>query len=348
MIEHVLQLIEPHKLEWVARQARALEPFEVRIRTLYSGISAGTELTQYRGTNPYLEKRWDASRKLFVTGSPGQTYPLEGFGYEQVGEVTELGSGVTKLRIGQVVWGSWNHRTQAVLHEDIAAPRVLQRGVNPTLGMFARIGAIALNPVHDGEIRVGDVVAVFGLGVPGLIAAQLAQLNGGEVIAVDGVDRRLELARTLGLNVLDFRVCDVAERIKAMTNNRGADVSLEITGSYRALHDAIRATAYNSRVVAAGFFQGDGIGLRLGEEFHHNRVQIVCSQTSGVSPSLDHRWDRLRLEQTVMRLAARGSLQLEPLVSHVMPYRDAAQAFRMLDTNPAEAVQVVLEFGSEP
>ena len=347
MIEHVLQLVEPRKLEWVARQARTLEPFEVRVRTLYSGISAGTELTQYRGTNPYLEKRWDAERKLFVSGDASQTYPLEGFGYEQVGEIVELGSSVTRLHVGQVVWGSWNHRTQTVLHEDIAAPRILEPGVNPLVGMFARIGAIALNPVHDAEIRVGDVVAVFGLGVPGLIAAQLARLNGGEVIAVDGVDRRLALARTLGLETLDFRDGDAAERIKAMSGNRGADVSLEITGSYRALHDAIRATAYNSRVIAAGFFQGDGIGLRLGEEFHHNRVSVVCSQTSGVSPSLDHRWDRLRLEQTVMRLAARGSLQLEPLVSHTMPYQDAAQAFELLDNNPAEAVQVVLEFGGE-
>ena len=58
-----------------------------------------------------------------------------------------------------------------------------------------------------------------------------------------------------------------------------------MTGNYRALHEAIRSVAYSSRVCAAGFMQGEGLGLRLGEEFHHNRVQVVCSQISGVAPA---------------------------------------------------------------
>jgi threonine dehydrogenase-like Zn-dependent dehydrogenase len=71
---------------------------------------------------------------------------------------------------------------------------------------------------------------------------------------------------------------------------------------------------------------------------------VRCSQISGVSPSLQHRWDVARLERTVMALAADGRLQLEPLVSHVLPLAQAADAFELLDERPAEAVQVVLEF----
>ena len=57
---------------------------------------------------------------------------------------------------------------------------------------------------------------------------------------------------------------DVAEQIREMTGGRGADVCLEVTGNYRALHEAIRAVAYSSRVCVAGFMQGEGTGLFLG------------------------------------------------------------------------------------
>ena len=85
--------------------------------------------------------------------------------------------------------------------------------------------------------------------------------------------------------MLDAATGDVAEQIRELTDGRGADVCLEVTGNYRALHEAIRSVAYSSRVCAAGFMQGEGLGLRLGEEFHHNRVQVVCSQISGVAPA---------------------------------------------------------------
>jgi threonine dehydrogenase-like Zn-dependent dehydrogenase len=138
---------------------------------------------------------------------------------------------------------------------------------------------------------------------------------------------------------------DAGETIKALTEGRGADVSIELSGVASALHSAVRSTAYNSRVVASGFFQGGATALLLGEEFHHNRIEIVCSQISGVSPRLDHRWDLRRLERTVMRLQADGRVDLSPLISHTFPVADAAEAFALLDERPHEAVQVVLSFG---
>jgi threonine dehydrogenase-like Zn-dependent dehydrogenase len=165
------------------------------------------------------------------------------------------------------------------------------------------------------------------------------------VIAVDGIARRLELAKSLGAaHVVDFTKGSPAEEIKALTENRGADVCIEISGSYRALHEAIRSTAYNSKVVSSGFYQGEGAGLYLGEEFHHNRVNVVSSQIFGVSLALDHRWTVGRLERTVMGLAAEQKLGLKQLVTHVFGLEEADEAFRLLDEDPAEAVQVVLEF----
>ncbi len=324
-----------------------LGPREVRLQTLYSGISAGTELTAYRGSNPYLAKRWEPQRRLFVQGETSLEYPVEGWGYEEVGEVAEVGPEVTKVETGEVVYGTWGHRSTKVVDEDWAAARVLPAGVDPMVGVFSRIGAIALNAVLDANVHVGEFVAVFGQGVPGLIAAQLARLNGGTVIAVDGIRRRLELARELGAtHVINFREKSPAEEIKGLTEGRGADVSVEISGSYPALHEAIRSTAYNSNVVCAGFFQGEGAGLYLGEEFHHNRIRVVCSQIFGLNPALDHRWSVERLEKTVMALAAEDRVSLEPLVTHVFEADDADKAFRLLDQSPApgEVVQTVLKF----
>ena len=240
----------------------ALGPREVRLRTLYSGISAGTELTAYRDSNPYLSKRWDAERRLFLDGEGSLRHPIEAWGYEEVGEVAEVGAEVSLIRPGEVVWGTWGHRSTAVVEEDWAARRRLPAGADPMVGIFSRIGAIALNAVLDADVHVGEYVAVFGQGVPGLIAGQLARLNGGTVIAVDGSATRLKLAGELGAaHVVDFTRQNPAEEIKALTENRGADVSIEISGSYLALHEAIRSTAYNSKVVSSGFYQGEGEGL---------------------------------------------------------------------------------------
>ncbi len=324
-----------------------LGPNGVRLKTLYSGISAGTEMTAYRGSNPYLAKRWDPDRRLFVEGETSLEYPVEGWGYEEVGEVAEAGPAVTKVQPGDVVYGTWGHRSTKVVEEDWAAARRLPQGVDPVVGVFSRIGAIALNAVLDADVHVGEYVAVFGQGVPGLIAAQLAGLNGGTVIAIDGIPKRLDLARELGVaHVVDFNEKSPAEEIKGLTEGRGADVSVEISGSYPALHEAIRSTAYNSKVVSAGFFQGDGAGLSMGEEFHHNRIRVVCSQISGLSPALDHRWSVERLERTVMSLAAEGRISLQPLVTHTFGVDEADEAFRLLDQRPApgDVVQAVIEF----
>ena len=335
-----------------------LGPNEVRLRTLYSGISAGTEMTAYRASAPFVSKRWEPEGRLFVEGEVSIDYPVEGFGfekvrgeevggYEEVGEVAEVGSGVTRVAPGDVVYGTWGHRSTKVADEDWAAARVLPPGVDPMIGIFSRIGATALNAVLDADVHVGEFVAVFGQGVAGLIAGQLARLNGGTVIAVDGTDKRLELAVEFGADhVVDFRTRSAAEEVKGLTAGRGADVSIEISGSYRALHEAIRTTAFNSKVVSAGFYQGEGAGLFLGEEFHHNRIRVVCSQIFGVNPALDHRWDLGRLERTVMALAAQGRISLTPLVTHRFPIEQVDKAFELLDQTPApgDVVQAVIEF----
>jgi 2-desacetyl-2-hydroxyethyl bacteriochlorophyllide A dehydrogenase len=318
---------------------------QVRIRTLYSGISAGTELTAYRGTNPYLNSRWDDDARLFVPGKSTFAYPVDGWGYEEVGEVIEVGTDASGVHVGDVIWGAWGHREIVVRSAGYASARILPTGAPPIRGIFSHIGAIALNGVLDADIHVGETAAVFGVGVPGQLVAQLARLNGARVIAVDREATRLEMATQLGAHhVIDATGGNVAEQIRDLTDGHGADVCLEYSGAYPALHEAIRSVAYSSRVVVGGFFQGDGQGLRLGEEAHHNRVQLTVSQISGVAPHLQHRWDEYRLQRTAIELAVSGRLDVEPLISRRVPADEAPSAFDVLDRDPSAALQIVLEY----
>ena len=342
----------PGRVDLAAYDPAPLLAGQVRVRTLYSGISAGTELTAYRGSSPYLSKQWDAERRVFRRGAQSVCYPIGGWGYSEVGEVVEVadverrGDAVSRgVAAGDLVWGIWGHCSEAVLSTTDVLGRGLPAGIDPLYGVFGRVGAVALNAIVAADVHVGEVVAVFGQGVLGLLATRLACLNGGRVVAVDALAPRLDLARRLGARLaLDASAAGVAEEIKRWSPAGGADVAIEISGSYAGLHEAVRAVAVGGRVVAAGFYQGEGLGLALGEEFHHNRVQIIASQIGGPAQHVQGRWTVERLQQTFMRLVGDGDVDVAALVSHIIPVGRVGEAFALLDERPHEALQVVLDF----
>jgi 2-desacetyl-2-hydroxyethyl bacteriochlorophyllide A dehydrogenase len=333
----------------VPEPAAELVPGSVRVTTLYSGISAGTELTAYRGSNPYLNRTWDADRHLFVEGEATTSYPVTGWGYSEVGTVTEVAADVAGQpgvpAVGDQVWGIWGHRSSAVLPAAKLLGHTIPAGLDPLAASFARVGAVALNAVLAADVHLGELVAVFGQGVLGLLATRLATLNGAEVLACDAIPGRLEFAAEFGAkHTVDVTAASAAERARAVSGGRGADTAIEISGNTRALHEAIRSVAVGGRVVAAGFYQGEASGLRLGEEFHHNQVQLVSSQIGGVASWLSHRWDTERLQLTFMELVHRGEVAVRELVTHVMPVEAAAEAFDLLDRNQSQVLQLVFNF----
>jgi len=221
----------------------------------------------------------------------------------------------------------------------------MPEGLDPECGIFSHIGAIALNGIHDGRIRIGETVAVFGLGVLGQIVAQAARHSGARVIAVDLHETRLKMAKNFGVwTTINAARDQAAEAIKDLTGGKGADVCFEVSGSTLALQEAVRAAAYSARVVAMGFFQGEASGLYLGEEFHHNRINVVCSQIGGTDPELQYRWSKLRLWQTAIALQDQGVLNLKPLITHRASFDRAAELFELLDQHSEEVMQAVLEF----
>ena len=339
----------PRRITLERRERRPPGPGQVRIRTLHSGISAGTELTAYRGTSPMLRKRRDPATRLFHDlDAPRAAYPVRDLGYEEVGVVEELGRAAAEAgtpAVGDRVYGTWGHRMHHLMDAAEARARRLPDELPALAGIFSHIGSTALNGVHDADARIGETAAVFGLGVPGQIAAQLLTRSGLTVVGIDPLPaRRATACRLSAVQVaLSPDEAAIAERIRDLTDGRGADVAIEASGSVPALHEAVRSVAYAGRVVALGFYQGGAGALALGEEFHHSRVALVSSQISGVAPERSYRWDRARLARELMRLQADGTLDLVSLVTHRLPLSRAAEAFRLVDERPDEVLQVVLD-----
>jgi threonine dehydrogenase-like Zn-dependent dehydrogenase len=368
-LSRFLRIVAPYSVAVVDQPSVPLEAGQARIRTSYSGISAGTELTAYRGTNPYLTSTWDPTSRLFESGSAGLNYPLDACGYSEVGAVVEVAPSAAgprgpepdapepgapaadaspaadaPVRVGDVVWGIWGHRDEGVLAAESLRGHVLPPGMDPLAGAFVRVGAIALSAVLAADLGPGSTVAIFGQGVIGLLATRFAVLNGATVISVDGIEARRKRALDWGAGQALSPSPGLAGKIRGITHGAGVDVAIELSGNYGALQEATRAVGADGTVIAAGFYQGEAAGVRFGEEFHHNRVQLLASQIGSVPNRLRSRWTVPRLQQTVVDHLASGLVDAPSLVTHTFSLPDSTKAYELLDTDPASALQVVLEF----
>ncbi len=320
----------------------ALDDGSVRIRTVRSAISPGTEMTFYGkgATNVYLHKTWNEELRLFVKGAPSISYPIV-FGYRAAGEVVESDS--AEAPVGSRVYGNWRHTEYTTLPGQQAAAQLLPETLSFDDGVdVAQMGPICVNAVAYAETEHdGAPAVVFGAGPVGLITAQVVRATGArEVVVVDRLASRLRIADDLGLGTLDGSVVDdVAVELKTRFGSEGIPVAFECSGSTLALHEAIRVVRRRGTVVAAGFYQGDGRGLLLGDEFHHNGIQVRCGQIGNLHP--DWSWDALRAR--VVELATSGALRLGGLPRLTVAVEDAAGGFRAL-TRPAEVLQVQLAY----
>lgn len=332
----------PRALELREEPSRAPGPGEVRLQTLYSGISHGTEMNVYRGVAPQYQKSFDPKVRLFLPAeTPHWRYPTR-YGYAAVSRVLDTGPDVTRVQAGDIVFSHTHHRTETTTK--VEAVHRLPSGIDPLIGIFVANLNTSLNGVLDADIHVGDTVVILGQGVLGLLALQWVRLSGArQIVVADLAQHRRELGREMGATVaLDPAEVDVALEVRRLTDNRGADVTFDLTGSYRGLQTAIRTAAPDTAVIAMSWYPGQAAGLVLGDEFHHNRITLRCSQVGQINPHLRHRWSIARRMETVMQYLPQ--LRLRPLISDVMPFQDAAEAYRRVDSGADGVTQVVLDY----
>lgn len=98
-------------------------------------------------------------------------------------------------------------------------------------------------------------------------------------------------------------------------------------------------------MVTVASYHGDQTGLRLGEEYHRNRITLISSMTVNGCPQRQHPlWSLHRLNHTTRRLIADQMIQTKRLITHRLPFDQAAQAYALISTNPGETIKVVLTY----
>jgi len=317
------------------------EQDEVVVETLFSGLSAGTEMQFYHGIAPFFDKELDERKNLFVrSAATAFNYPLS-YGYENVGVVAAAGEAVKGLKVGDIVASYYGHISKFKAKADIFT--LLPAHLDPRCGVFLPLLGVAYKNILNARIILGETVVIFGAGIVGQLLIQLAKRAGaGSVVSVDMCDFRLEKAAESGADVClnPGKVADVADTVRALTSNRGADVVFEATGSSIALHEAIRTVYRTGTVYATSFYKGEAKGLFLGEEFHHNAIRIIMS---GCIPNeVRPRWDEARwhkaLETTLPQL------KLDHLISHEFAAAQAQKAYETVSEKPDECLQVIFSY----
>jgi threonine dehydrogenase-like Zn-dependent dehydrogenase len=359
MNARVLVVHSPGELALVDEPLRAPADGEVLVETLYSGVSAGTELTFVKGTNPALTGCWDAELGVFRSDRRGAGYPVRRLGYMEVARV--LDSRVDGVRAGERVAMTYGHRSHYVAapaHERVVS---LPADIDPLLGIYvAHMGPICANALLHAaaEIARDDVelvdgvrglrVLVTGAGVVGLLVGLFAAVHGAAEVAIaDRTPARLTAAAALGLTPVDDDEAWrwVKERWRHGRGDRGADVVFQCRGQARALAGALKCCRPQGVVIDLAFYPAGAPELRLGEEFHHNGLAIRCAQIGRVPRGLAASWSRDRLSrETIALLRARGENVRAALISDVIPCEQGPELLLALAERRRHAIQAVLDY----
>jgi 2-desacetyl-2-hydroxyethyl bacteriochlorophyllide A dehydrogenase len=285
-------------------------------------------------------------------------------GHEYVGTVVAAGAGVTEVSEGDRVLGCFftacgncffcrrgdYHQCdegrvfghgetlgslQGAQAEQVLVPhanltlRRVPEGMSSDAALFAGdVMGTGYHAVAQAGLRPGDAVAVLGLGPVGLCAVQAARAAGAaRVIAVDGVEDRLRVARELGADAVHLTEEDPGAAIKAATGGRGVDVAVEAVGHPDALDMAARVTRKAGTVSAIGVY-AERCQVHMGIVW----IKALTLRT-GQANVIGH-VDR------VLAMMGAGLLDPTPLVTHHMALADAAEAYAVYDRR--EALKIVM------
>jgi 2-desacetyl-2-hydroxyethyl bacteriochlorophyllide A dehydrogenase len=334
-----------------------LQPGEIRARLEYAAPKHGTELHLYRGDSAFADSHWDAREKVFLPGPPPAgayaTFPLP-LGNMVVGTVTEAASDVDGVAVGDRVAGYAPLRETQRWRWGATSVYPQVRKMGPGMAWQAAVcldpAQVALGGVRDGHVRPGDRVAVFGLGAIGLLAVQLARVAGaGFVAAVDPLAARREVAAQTGADLVVDPTAEDAGLVIRRAAGQGVDVALETSGNARALHHAIRGLAFGGTVAVTGWYSETRGGLDLGREAHLNRPRLVFTRVESEPHDDDPRWNAPRLADATWGLLVAGRLRCEPIVQPVVPFDEAADAYReYVDEHPERSVKLGVRVGDAP
>jgi threonine dehydrogenase-like Zn-dependent dehydrogenase len=315
-----------------------LRPGGYLVRTEWTLISPGTEL--------------DLVQRSAAHGG------RESLGYSLVGTVIAAGAAAPPLAPGTRLACSG---IQFSPHAELASvpfrmAAVVPAGVPAKAAAFTTLGALALHALRQGQVQLGETVVVLGLGVVGQLLAQVVRAAGARVAVFDPLERRQALAVRLGAEQ-GLSAGRLAEEVHTWTGGLGADcVFLCTRGGQGVVETACALARDRGTLVVVGtprlelprdpLFMKE-LQLRTVRAYGPGRYDPRYEEEGSDYPVGYVRWTLQRNLAEFLRLLDRGLVQVEPLITHELPFRRAAEAHPLLRERPAEALGVLLAYGEE-
>jgi 2-desacetyl-2-hydroxyethyl bacteriochlorophyllide A dehydrogenase len=318
----------PGQVEVVQEPLPTPAPGELLIQTDVSAISAGTELLFLRGQVPAA-----MSVDSTLAALDGEVrYPLR-YGYACTGRVIAAGAESDAAWIGRRVFAFQPHTSHLTAPVTQLIP--VPDGLTPAQAALLPNMETAVNLVMDGQPVLGERVAVVGLGVVGLLTvALLARFPLAHLLAVDPLPARRALALQLGAHA--------AMTPEAASAPGNCDLTYEVSGAPAALNTALAHTGYAGRIVIGSWYGSKQAPIDLGGAFHRSRIRLLASQVSTLDPRWLGRWDKARRFAVAWEMLRH--LDAGALITHRLPVMQAPEAYRLLDQEPQQALQVLLEY----
>lgn len=304
------------------------------MKSICSLISSGTELKIFKGL--FDEAALDVNIKGMTDES--MKYPLS-YGYSLVGVVTRCGDEVADAQdlIGKIVFTFSSHSTNAIVDRD--AVQIVPDGISPEDAIFLPSVETALSIVHDAHVRVGEKVAIYGQGLIGLLVnailsqQQIPSVSGqfGTVTVFDTISDRLAMASVMG----------ASQALMPMDASSAGpyDVSIEVSGNFRALQSAIDFTRNGGRVIVGSWYGNADVNLKLGIDFHRSHKTIKTSQVSTIPADLSTLWSKDRRFSLTWELVR--MLRPSRLITKSVTLDEAQEAYERLEKGLEIAVSFV-------
>ena len=292
-----------------------LEAGQVLVRTLFSGISRGTESLVFNGHVPVSE--YGRMRAPFQDGE--LPAPVK-YGYCSVGVVDD---GPREL-LARPVFCLFPHQTHYVVPE--AAVHVIPDDVPPARAVLAANMETAINGFWDAAPASGDRVTVIGAGTVGcLVAWVMKHMGGCDVELLDINPQRAAIAAQLGVRWM--AIGDAS---------RDRRVIIHTSGSEAGLHTALQLAATDGLIVEMSWYGNRQVCLPLGEAFHSRRLTLKSSQVGAVAPARRAEYDFRR--RMALALEQLRDPALDALITGESPFDDLPDVMARLSTVPGDTL----------
>jgi NADPH:quinone reductase-like Zn-dependent oxidoreductase len=297
------------------------EPDSVLVRTLYSGLSRGTERLIFEGKVP--EAEWS---RMKAPAQEGEfPFPVK-YGYSAVGLVEEGPAGMK----GKNVFVLYPHQDRFAVQTERAF--IIPDNVPPQRATLAANMETALNILWDGGAQPADRIVIVGGGIVGMLVAALAsRLPGADVTLVDIEASREAIAKKLGVR---FALPDKAAG--------EADLVIHTAASAAGLSLALQLAGVEGTIVEASWFGTGMVNVPLGDAFHSRRLRLISSQVGNVCASRAKRWTtRRRLEAAIGILA---DDRLDVLIGEEVPFAELPQQLSRLLSPKAPGLGALVRY----